>query len=101
MVYTDTSAYGGKSKSRKRKDDSIADTKELSIKHRKRQIQAKPPSQRVTLTVNTINEAKYKIAVVTYASKSPIVTEILEDNNKTCPIDQLNLLLGISMEQLY
>ncbi|CAF3783414.1 unnamed protein product, partial [Rotaria sordida] len=89
MAYTDTSAYGGKSKSRKRKDDSIADTKELSIKHRKRQIQAnssEPPSQRVTLTVNTINEAKYKIAVVIYASKSPIVTEILEDNNKTCPI---------------
>ncbi|CAF1054198.1 unnamed protein product [Rotaria sordida] len=76
MAYTDTSAYGGKNSS-------------------------EPPSQRVTLTVNTINEAKYKIAVVIYASKSPIVTEILEDNNKTCPIGQLNLLLGISMEQLY
>ncbi|CAF4197562.1 unnamed protein product [Rotaria sordida] len=42
---------------------------------------AQPPLQRVTLTVDTINETKYKIVVVTGASKSTIVTEILEDDN--------------------
>ncbi|CAF1054164.1 unnamed protein product [Rotaria sordida] len=83
---TDTSADGDKSNSRKRRGDSTVDTMEHSVKHRKRQIRAnkhnrEPPLQRVTLTVDTINETKYKIVVVTGASKSTIVTEILEDDN--------------------
>ncbi|CAF0946651.1 unnamed protein product [Rotaria sordida] len=50
-------------------------------KHLMLKTPTEPPLQRVTLTVDTINETKYKIVVVTGASKSTIVTEILEDDN--------------------
>ncbi|CAF5012987.1 unnamed protein product [Rotaria sp. Silwood1] len=53
----------------------------------------KPPPERVTLTLNAINEAKYKIAVVTGESKSNIVKEIIEDKNRTYPIGQIENLI--------
>ncbi|CAF1422717.1 unnamed protein product [Adineta ricciae] len=42
----------------------------------------KPPPERVTLTLNTINQAKYKIVVATGESKSTIVKEVLQDKNQ-------------------
>ncbi len=53
----------------------------------------KPPPERVTLTLNTINQAKYKIVVVTGESKSTIVKEVIEDKNKNYPIGQVENLL--------
>ncbi|CAF0968152.1 unnamed protein product [Rotaria sordida] len=53
----------------------------------------KPPPERVTLTLNTINEAKYKIAVITGETKSTVVKQIIEDKNRTYPIGQLENLI--------
>lgn len=53
----------------------------------------KPPPERVTLTLNTINEAKYKIAVITGEAKSSIIKEILKDNNKIYPLAQIDHLV--------
>jgi 6-phosphogluconolactonase len=53
----------------------------------------KPPPERVTLTLNTINQAKYKIAVVTGESKSTIVKEVLKDKNTNYPIGQVENLI--------
>ncbi|CAF1046640.1 unnamed protein product [Rotaria sordida] len=53
----------------------------------------KPPAERVTLTLNTINQAKYKIVVITGESKSAIIKEILREKNKTYPIAQINNLV--------
>jgi 6-phosphogluconolactonase len=51
------------------------------------------PSERVTLTLNTINKAEYKIAVVTGESKSKIVQEVIQDNNTNYPIGQVENLI--------
>jgi 6-phosphogluconolactonase len=53
----------------------------------------KPPPERVTLTLNTINQAKYKIAVVTGESKSTIVKEVLKDKKTNYPIGQVENLI--------
>jgi 6-phosphogluconolactonase len=53
----------------------------------------KPPPERVTLTLNTINQAKYKIAVVTGESKSTIVKEVIQDKNAKYPIGQVKDLI--------
>ncbi|CAF2667759.1 unnamed protein product [Rotaria sp. Silwood2] len=53
----------------------------------------KPPAERVTLTLNTINQAKYKIVIITGESKSVIIKEVLRDKNKTYPIAQINNLV--------
>ncbi|CAF5217171.1 unnamed protein product [Rotaria magnacalcarata] len=53
----------------------------------------KPPPERITLTLNTINQAKYKIAVVTGENKSTIVKEVLQDKNRTYPIGQVENLV--------
>ncbi|CAF1126203.1 unnamed protein product [Adineta steineri] len=53
----------------------------------------KPPPERVTLTLNTINQAKYKIAVVTGESKSTIVKEVIQEKNTKYPIGQVKDLI--------
>jgi 6-phosphogluconolactonase len=53
----------------------------------------KPPPERVTLTLNTINQAKYKIAVVTGESKSTIVKEVIQDKNTKYPIGKVENLI--------
>ncbi len=53
----------------------------------------KPPPERVTLTLNTINQAKHKIAVVTGESKSTIVKEVIQDKNTKYPIGQVQNLI--------
>ena len=53
----------------------------------------KPPPERVTLTLNTINQAKYKIVVITGESKSSIIKEILRDKNTNYPIGQVKNLV--------
>jgi len=53
----------------------------------------KPPPERVTLTLNTINQAKYKIAVVTGESKSTIVKEVIQDKKTNYPIGQVENLV--------
>ncbi|UJR29392.1 hypothetical protein I4U23_010604 [Adineta vaga] len=53
----------------------------------------KPPPERVTLTLNTINQSKYKIVVVTGESKSTIVKEVLQDKNTKYPIGRVNDLI--------
>ncbi|UJR29406.1 hypothetical protein I4U23_010618 [Adineta vaga] len=53
----------------------------------------KPPPERVTLTLNTINKSKYKIVVVTGESKSTIVKEVLNDKSTKYPIGQVNDLI--------
>lgn len=53
----------------------------------------KPPSERITLTLNTINQAKYKIAVATGESKSNLVKEILKNKNTNYPIGQIKNLV--------
>lgn len=53
----------------------------------------KAPPQRVTLTLNTINQAKFKIVVVTGESKSTIVKEVLQDEKKDYPIARVKNLI--------
>jgi 6-phosphogluconolactonase len=53
----------------------------------------KPPSERVTLTLNTINQAKYKLVVITGESKSIIVKDILKNKNTNYPIGQVTNLI--------
>jgi 6-phosphogluconolactonase len=53
----------------------------------------KPPLERITLTLNTINQAKYKIVVATGESKSTIVEEVLKNKNKNYPIGQVKNLV--------
>lgn len=53
----------------------------------------KPPSERVTLTLNTINQAKYKIGVITDESKSILVKEVLKNKNTNYPIGQIKNLI--------
>jgi 6-phosphogluconolactonase len=53
----------------------------------------KPPPERITLTLNTINQAMYKIAVVTGESKSTIVKEVIQDKNTNYPIGQVENLI--------
>lgn len=53
----------------------------------------RPPRERVTLTLKTINQAKYKIAVVTEESQSKIVEEVIHDNNTDYPIGQIENLI--------
>ena len=53
----------------------------------------KPPPERVTLTLNTINQAKYKLAVLTGEGKSTIVKEVIRDKNTNYPIGQVQDLI--------
>jgi len=53
----------------------------------------KPPPERVTLTLNTINQSKHKIAVVTGESKSTIVKEVIKDKSTNYPIGQVENLV--------
>ena len=53
----------------------------------------KPPPERVTLTLKTINQTKFKLVVVTGESKSTLVKEVLEDENKAYPIARVENLL--------
>ena len=53
----------------------------------------KPPPERVTLTLNTINQSKHKITVVTGESKSTIVKEVIEDKSIKYPIGQVKDLI--------
>lgn len=53
----------------------------------------KPPPERVTLTLNTINQTKYKLAVITGESKSTIVKEVIEEKNTTYPIGKVENLI--------
>ena len=53
----------------------------------------KPPPERITLTLNTINQAKYKIAVVTGENKSIIVKEVIQDKSAKYPIGQIENLI--------
>ena len=47
------------------------------------------PAERVTLTLKTINQAKYKLVVVTGANKSSIVKDVLKNKNPNYPISQV------------
>jgi len=53
----------------------------------------KPPPERITLTLNTINQAKYKIVVITGESKSTVVKDVLKNKNKNYPIGQIKNLV--------
>jgi 6-phosphogluconolactonase len=53
----------------------------------------KPPPERVTLTLNTINKSKYKIVVVTGESKAVIVKEVIQDKKTNYPIGQVENLI--------
>ncbi len=53
----------------------------------------KPPSERVTLTLNTINQAKYKIVVITSENKSILIKDILKNKNKNYSISQVKNLV--------
>lgn len=52
-----------------------------------------PPPERVTLTLNTINQSKYKIVVITGESKSRLVKEVLKDKHTNYPIGQITNLV--------
>ncbi|CAF1254597.1 unnamed protein product, partial [Didymodactylos carnosus] len=49
----------------------------------------KPPSERVTLTMSTINKSKYILICVTGGSKAQIVKEVIKDKNNQYPIGQV------------
>ena len=53
----------------------------------------KPPPERITLTLQTINQAKYKIVVATGESKSTIIQEVLQQKNTKYPIAQVQNLI--------
>lgn len=53
----------------------------------------KPPPERVTLTLNAINQAKHKIVVATGESKSTIVKEVINDKNTNYPIGKIENLV--------
>ena len=53
----------------------------------------KPPAERVTLTMKTINQTKHKIVIATGESKSTIIKEILIDKNEIYPIGQVKNLI--------
>ena len=54
----------------------------------------KPTPERVTLTLNAINQAKHKTAVVTGEGKSTaLVKEVIKDKNTSHPIREVQNLV--------
>ena len=53
----------------------------------------KPPPERVTLTLNTINQSKYKFVVITGESKSAIVKQVIQDKNTNYPNGKVENLI--------
>lgn len=53
----------------------------------------KPPPERVTLTLNAINQAKHRIAVVTGEGKSTVVKEVIKEKSTNYPIAQVQNLV--------
>jgi 6-phosphogluconolactonase len=53
----------------------------------------KPPPERLTLTLNTINQAKHKIVVATGQSKADIIKDVLHDKSQKYPIGLVNDLI--------
>ena len=49
----------------------------------------KAPSERVTLTLKSINDTKHKIVVATGKSKCDIVQQVIEQKSRTYPIGQV------------
>ena len=49
----------------------------------------KAPSERVTLTLKSINETKHKIVLATGKSKCDVVREVIEQKSRKYPIGQV------------
>lgn len=53
----------------------------------------KPPPERLTLTLNTINQAKHKIVVATGQGKADIIKEVLHEKSQKYPIGLVDQLV--------